>query len=642
MSRYLPVLLLMSVAVVSASAQVSNAVVTGIVADAQGGILPGVTITVTNAESGVVRTIVTEENGRYRLGGIPPGSYNLKAELPGFATQEVKDTTLTIGLEYTKDFTLGIQGVQESITITGESPVVETTKTEVAAVVTQQQIETLPFQDRGTLALTLLLPGTGVDTTRAKRSAVNVGAGISTSSTSYLVDGLSNATAISGEQRHDIPQAAIREFAVHTTQVPAQCGQRAGGVVSIATKSGTNDLHGEAFEFFRNKSLNTLDKFRERQHATKPDYKPHEFGAALGGPILKNRLHYFGTFERTREHSFFTVNTGRPDLYKALEGTFEGGSYTNIGFIRGDYQISDKQNLFYRYVNQHTLFYCSGCGANSMAAFSNNDDLIPRDMHAIGHTWALSNRVLNEFYFMRGAASDRGYLNKDYAPKQYQQVTTIPASMGGGTIIGSAVYRFPSLTWGTYQCLPPCVAGAGTRTTFTEAQEALSVTPRKHNWKICGSLQYFPTHEWAPGNIFGTWTFAQDQYFNPSDPNFSFANLKGATQFQASFPNLQRQMRNHSYAVYVTDEWKPAAGLTLNLGLRYDLQTGIWDEWVKQPDYPRPLPYVDFAHRGDKNNFGPRLGLAGNVANNGKSVARAGYGPFATESTSIVTGTTVS
>src|SRR5438128_7279992 len=370
---------------VPAFAQVANAVVTGIVADAQGGILPGVTITVTNAESGVVRTIVTEENGRYRLGGIPPGRYNLKAELPGFATQEVKDIALTIGLEYPTDFTMGSQGRQESITVTGGSPVVETTKTEVAAVVTQQQIETLPFQDRGTLSLTLLLPGTGIDTTRAKRSAVNVGAGISTSSTSYLVDGLSNATAISGEQRQDIPQAAIREFAVHTTQIPAQFGQRAGGVVSIATKSGTNDLHGEAFEFFRNKAMNRLDKFQELQHAAKPDYLRHEFGLALCGPLLKNRLHYFGTFERNREHSFFTVATGRPDLYSALEGTFEGGSYTNIGFIRADYQISDKQNLLYRYINQDTLFYCSGCGANSMAAFSNDDDLIPRDMHAIRH-----------------------------------------------------------------------------------------------------------------------------------------------------------------------------------------------------------------------------------------------------------------
>ncbi len=238
---------------VPALAQVSNAVVTGIVTDEQRGILPGVTITVTNVESGVVRSTVTEEYGRYRVGGIPPGRYNVKAELPGFATQEVKDITLTIGLEYDRDFTMSVAGVQESITITGEPSIVETTKTEVSGVVTQQQIETLPFQDRGTLTLSLLLPGTGTDTTRAKRSAVNVGAGISTSSTSYLVDGLSNATAISGEQRHDIPQAAIREFAVHTTQIPAQFGQRAGGVVSIATKSGTNDLHGEAFEFFRKK-----------------------------------------------------------------------------------------------------------------------------------------------------------------------------------------------------------------------------------------------------------------------------------------------------------------------------------------------------------------------------------------------------
>jgi len=627
---------------VPALGQVSNAVITGIVTDAQSGVLPGVTITLTNAETGVVRTIVTEENGRYRLGGIPPGRYSLRAELPGFATQQITDITLTIALEYTKDFVMGVQGLQESINVTGESAIVETTKTEVAGIVTQQQIETLPFQDRGTLALTLLLPGTGVDTTRAKRSAVNVGAGISTSSTSYLVDGLSNATAISGEQRHDIPQAAIREFAVHTTQIPAQFGQRAGGVVSIATKSGTNTLHGEAFEFFRNKAMNRLDKFQELQHSAKPDYLRHEFGFALGGPIAKNRLHYFGTFERNREHSFFTVNTGRPDLYNALEGTFEGGSYTNIGFIRADYEINSRQNLFYRYINQHTLFYCSGCGANSMAAFSNNDNLIPRDMHAIGHTWLLSSRVLNEFYFMRGAASDRSYLSKDYGPPQYRQVITIPASMGGGTIIGSTRYVFPSLTWGQSQCLPPCVAGAGTRTSFTEAQEALSITSGKHSWKFGVSIQFFPTHEWAPGNILGTWTFNQDQYFNPSDPNFSFTNLRGATQFQASFPNLQRQMRNHSYAAYINDEWKPTRGLTVNLGVRYDVQTGVWDEWIKQSDYPRPLPYVNFRPRGDKNNIGPRLGLAWDLARNGKSVVRMGYGVVYTNLTNIVPRTEVS
>ena len=622
---------------VPASAQVANAVVTGIATDAQGGVLPGVTMTVTNVESGVVRTIVTEADGRYRLGGVPPGRYHLTAELPGFANVEVKDITLTIGFEYTRDITMGIQGVQESVTVTGGSPAVDTTRTEVAAVVTQDQIETLPTGDRVALRLSLLLPGVAIDTTRAKRNAVNLGAGISTSSTTYLVDGLSNATAISGEQRHDVPAAAIREFLVHTSQVPAQYGQRAGGVVSIVTKSGTNTIHGETFDFFRSKALNTLDKFQELQQATKPDYSRHQFGFALGGPIVRNRLHYFGTFERTREHDFFTVVTGKPELYNQFEGTFEGGSFTNIAFIRGDYQITEKQNLFYRYVNQHTNFYCSGCGVPGInSVFSNNDNLIPRDMHAVGHTWVLANRVLNELYFMRGTASDSSYLSKDYAPARYQQVTTIPTSMGGGEIIGSTRYVFPSLIWGQSQCLPPCVAGAGTSTDFTEAQEVLSITSGRHTYKFGGSIQIFPTDEWAPGNIFGTWTFGQDQYFNPDDPNFSFANLRGATQFQASFPNLQREMRNHSYAAYVTDEWKPASNLTLNLGLRYDLQTGVWNEWRTQSEYPRPLPYVDFASRGDKNNVAPRLGLAWDVRSSGKSVVRLGYGLVYTNITNLI------
>src|ERR1044071_7028183 len=114
-----------------ARAQVANAVITGIVTDAQGGVLPGVTITVRNAESGVTRTIVSEADGRYRLGGLPPGRYNLTAELQGFATIDVREITLTLGLEFPRDLTMGVQGLQESITVTGESPVVETTKTEV-------------------------------------------------------------------------------------------------------------------------------------------------------------------------------------------------------------------------------------------------------------------------------------------------------------------------------------------------------------------------------------------------------------------------------------------------------------------------------------------------------------------------------
>ena len=621
-------------------AQAASASISGTITDAQGGVLPGVTLTVQNAESGVVRTSVTEADGKYRVAGLNPGRYNLTTELPGFQMVAVKDITLQIGQDYTRDFQLALSTLQESVTVTGEAPIVEATKTEVATVVTSEQIATLPVQDRTALSLSLLLPGVGVDTTRAKRNATNVGASVTTSATTYLVDGLSNSVNKSGEQRHDIPEAAIREFAVHTTQLPAQYGQRVGGVVNIVTKSGTNDLHGEAFEFFRNQKMQRNDIFTQQQidaGRADPRYKRNQYGFAVGGPIIRNKLHYFGTFERTREHAFFTVPAPL-QFYPTLAGSYEGGSFTNIEFVRGDYQMNSKQNFFYRYINQHTEFFCSNCGGTA-SSFSNLDNLIPRDMHALGHTWVISNRVLNEFYFMRATASDRNYMNQDYTPANVlHSVVTMPVSLGAGQYIGTAQYRFPSVTWGGNQCLWPC--RTGTMTTFTEAQETLSISTGNHNWKVGGSIQYFPTHEWAASNP-GTWTFGRDQFFNPTDPNFNFNSLSGATQFTAAFPNVYRDIVSHTYAAYVSDEWKPVAGLTFNLGLRYDIQTGVWDEHHTQAEYPRPLPYVDFGSRGDKNNVGPRLGLAWDVRKNGRLVVRGGYGLVYTNVTNATQGTEI-
>src|SRR5258705_8086651 len=233
----LPVLILATVA--PAFAQAAGASTPGTITEAQAGVLPGVSVTVKNAESGVVRRSVTEGEGKYRLAGLSRARYNLTADLTGFQMVAVRDITLQIGQDYAKDFQLALSTLQESVTVTGESPIVEATKSEVATVVTQEQIATLPVQDRTALSLSLLLPGVGADTTRAKRNATNVGASVTTSATTYLVDGLSNSVNKSGEQRHDIPEAAIREFAVHTTQLPAQYGQRVGGVVNIVTKSGT-------------------------------------------------------------------------------------------------------------------------------------------------------------------------------------------------------------------------------------------------------------------------------------------------------------------------------------------------------------------------------------------------------------------
>src|SRR5262245_825920 len=161
----------------TAAAQNTSGAISGTITDTQGGVLPGVSLTVTNAETGVARSAVTEGDGRYRFGGLQPGRYDLKAELQGFGTVDIKSIVLTVGAEYPRDIQMGVQTLQESVTVTGEAPVVETTKTEVGAVVTQEQIAVLPVADRSVVNLTLLVPATGQETARVKRANACVGAG---------------------------------------------------------------------------------------------------------------------------------------------------------------------------------------------------------------------------------------------------------------------------------------------------------------------------------------------------------------------------------------------------------------------------------------------------------------------------------
>ncbi len=606
------------------SAQATSGAITGTISDTQGGVLPGVTLTVTNSDNGTSRTTVTEGDGRYRFAGLQPGRYDIRAELQGFATVDVKNIVLTIGGEYPKDISMGVQTLQESVTVTGEAPVVETTKTEVGGVVTQEQISILPVQDRSVVNLALLMPATGQDTARVKRPNASIGAAIGTASTNHLVDGVPNVTAKTAEPRSDIPQAAVREFAVHTTQQPAQYGWRPGGTMSVVTKSGTNAFTGEGFEFFRNQKMNRLDKFAQAAvnagQGEKPKYSRDQFGGALGGPIIKNRLHFFGTFEHTEERAFFTV-AAPAQFYSTFNGSYRGGFSQNLEFIRGDFQLSSNQNIMYRYLNEHTLFFCNGCGATA-SNFSAGDEFIPRYTNAGSHTWVVNNHMVNEVNWQWARQTDTTGLSKDYTPAACNQKQTI---LGGDTL-GCTRYVFPSFSWGYAQCLPPCLQNPGTTTPFKDIYEALSISMGNHNWKVGGAYSNYKTHENAAPNPLGTWTFSVDQYFNPSDPNFDVKKLTGARQYTQTWPVVFRDIPDHLYTGYVQDEWKARPGVTFNLGVRLDYQTLAWDEKVDMGRYPRKLPYVDFASRGGHPLWQPRLGVAWDLLGNGKSVARGGFG----------------
>ena len=203
-----------------ASAQTTNGAIAGIVSDAQGGVLPGVTLTLRNTDTGLTRSVVTEADGRYRFGALPPGRYEARAELQAFGTVEVTDITITIGSDVLRNITMQLQGVQESVTVTGEAPIVETTRTDVSGVITQEQMQMLPLASRQPMDLALLMPGTNQDAVRARKANSNIGAGAFTNGSALLVDGVWNKEGNTGEPRQDFPQAAIREFKVFISESP--------------------------------------------------------------------------------------------------------------------------------------------------------------------------------------------------------------------------------------------------------------------------------------------------------------------------------------------------------------------------------------------------------------------------------------
>jgi hypothetical protein len=276
----------------------------------------------------------------------------------------------------------------------------------------------------------------------------------------------------------------------------------------------------------------------------------------------------------------------------------------------------------FRYLNEHTLFFCNGCGG-AASNFGAGDEFIPRYTSAGTHTWVINSHMVNEVNWQWARQTDTTRMSSDFTPANCNAVRSV---LGGDTK-GCTRYTFPSgFQWGYAECLPPCLQNPGTTTPFKDIYEALSISMGNHNYKLGGAYSNYKTHEDAAPNPLGTWTFSVDQYFNPGDPTFDVTKLVGARQFQMTWPVVFRDIPDHLYTGYAQDEWKVTRELTLNLGLRVDYQTMAWDEWVSMDRYPRKLPYVDFASRGGKPLWQPRVGFAWDLTGNGRSVARGGVG----------------
>ncbi|PYS19137.1 MAG: TonB-dependent receptor, partial [Acidobacteria bacterium] len=291
-------------------AQTSTATILGVVKDASGALVPGVSITIKHTESGLTRTVVSGERGGYNVPLLPVGAYEITTTMPGFKQQVRSGINLVVGQEAVVDLTLEVGAIGEQVTVTEEAPLVNTTTSSTSGVITEQQVKDLPLNGRSFDQLITL----NVGVSNATSNTLDSGnwnmfsvAGKRPETNRFIINGIdwvggnANGQYITpeGASRQMLGVEAVREFNVLTDTYSAEYGKRAGGQISIVTTSGTNQLHGSVFEYLRNSVFDARNFFDQTTGA--PPFKRNQFGGALGGPIKKDKMFLFGTYEGYQE-----------------------------------------------------------------------------------------------------------------------------------------------------------------------------------------------------------------------------------------------------------------------------------------------------------------------------------------------------
>lgn len=598
-----------------------NAQITGTLRDQSGGVLPGATVTARNEETGLTRTALTAPLGDYRLPALPPGTYALTAELAGFTTEKRAGVLLVIDQTAQIDFRLNPAALAETITVQGEAPIVDTTASAVSTSVSNEQIQDLPVASRRWIDLAMLTPGTSQDNIRGffYRGNVNVGAGGREYSNGFIVDGVNNTWAEMGEPRQNFAMDAIREFKVSTSNYKAESGLATGGLVTVVSKSGTNELHGSGLLFFRDKSLTAKTVFE----SARPDFRRYQYGGTMGGPIIRDKTHFFAAYEGTKENQFMTVTT--LGIWPDHDGTYASEQDRWTYSIKLDHQLRENQTVFLRYAqeNEYRPIITAGGRTHPTASF---DFAVPRKSAVLAHTWVLNDRSLNDFRFQ--------YAFSKYEVAPPYSHGSWPAGYFGDDRLAfcQPVFSYPSLQLGG------CGNSQMGPETRWQIKNDFSYLTRgwggTHQWKTGVDYNYIEFQSDSLGSPVGNWTFPKDAPYNANDPS-TFP-----TQFTHSQPTYADIPVQH-FSAYVQDDWEVRRSLTLNIGLRYDVQLGVFNEDLpgllakiedklgRGGSYPIEVPFHEgYQQRGDRNNFGPRIGLAWDPRESGQTNVHAAYGMF--------------
>src|SRR4051812_34330116 len=288
-----------------ARAQSATGSVEGTIVDQSGALLPGVTVTLVEADTGAQRVTLSDADGHFAALLLPVGVYNLTAELAGFVSQKQSEVKVTIGQAIALRLQMSVGGVAESVTVSGVTPIIETGRSQVSSTVDETAVQNLPVNGRNFIDFALLTPGVTRDTRTGDISF----AGQRGTLNSVVIDGADNNNTFfgqtsgrtgSGRAPYQFSQDAVKEFQVNSNSFSAEYGRAGGAVINVVTKSGTNELHGSAFEFYRDKALNANNAINVLNNRSKSPYHYNQFGGTAGGPIRRNKDFFFLNYDGQR------------------------------------------------------------------------------------------------------------------------------------------------------------------------------------------------------------------------------------------------------------------------------------------------------------------------------------------------------
>jgi outer membrane receptor protein involved in Fe transport len=606
----------------------------GIVQDASGAVVPGAKVIVANESNGISRTLTTNEQGVFLAPSLPPATgYSVVVEAAGFNRHEQKDLELQVGQQINLPVVVAVQGSTQTVEVTAAAPIVDSSKTDVSQVVGSSQIQELPINGRRVDSFVQLAPAVVPDGTFGLVSFRGIAGG-----NSFLTDGNDTTEQFYNENAgrtriaSQISQDAVQEFQVVSNNYSAEFGRATGGVVNTVTRSGTNDIHGTAYWFFRNQDFNARDPFA----AINPQETRNQFGGSVGGKIIKDKLFYFANYEgMRRDFPLISSMTAAGNPFFNSTGTFIakcGAPATaaqcataeafldrlfqtvprtanqDLGFAKIDWRPTERNSFSF---SLNLLRWVSPNGLQTQAVLNNGNGVANNVNSSVRAkygraSWTLiaTPTMVNEARF--------GWFND----KQFDYPNSALAIPDIG-MLGIFLSGYTGNPIGTATDYP--------RTNPLENRyqfaDMLTWTAGKHTLKF--GFDITPTEDTTNllFNRTGTYTFPNFTAF-AQDLSGNTTGAKDWLTFTQTIGNPEVNFKIWDYAFFVQDQYRLTPRLTLNVGLRYDY-SDLPQPSITNPNYPATgrIPTYNKA-------FAPRVGFAYALDQSNKTVLRGGYGIF--------------